>query len=219
MRSDPTHRAAGKRARRFCAATSFPVIRVRLTRTGASVRLASVAQALRSRRAGEQEAKGCEGARSERFPGSRSGRRCAAAPLRAAPPRVGGGPSRAADNACAGPHPQVAQLPARPAPDRGDRRRGRSTHFLGVGPPRPLESGEEFLACETRSSAGPPRLPFSSARSRLGWPCTADRARRRRRRRRQSALLSPVVSPDRLRRLPGNATRARTGPPIGQGDN
>jgi hypothetical protein len=44
MRSAPTHRGAGNRAQRFLAATSGRVIRVDLTTTGASVRLADVGQ-------------------------------------------------------------------------------------------------------------------------------------------------------------------------------
>jgi hypothetical protein len=42
LRSVPPYCAAGKRAQRFLAATSRPVIRVRLNTTGASVRLAHV---------------------------------------------------------------------------------------------------------------------------------------------------------------------------------
>jgi hypothetical protein len=67
MRSAPPHREAGKRAQRFVAASSVIVIRVDLMTTGASVRLAYVAQTH------PYSPRLRQGMSWERFPGARSG--------------------------------------------------------------------------------------------------------------------------------------------------
>src|SRR5690606_9659918 len=54
QREASRHGEAGKRAERFLAASSVPVIRVALTTTGASVRLACVANTIPTRRGSER---------------------------------------------------------------------------------------------------------------------------------------------------------------------